>query len=231
MTSAKRILLIDDETALRRSLAEQVEQQGGFAVVEATTIPDALEHLSHGRFDAVLINTGQPNPSGHQDGREVSQALRRAGVQCPVILLTAPEAVMTPGPESGVTECISRPFRLGALVARLRALVARFEKSAEIEVVVGPYRFRPVARLLSRAEGGDAVRLTEKETAILGYLLCAGNTVTGRDTLLAAVWGYNANVTTHTLETHVYRLRQKIEDDPANARLLITEPGGYRLVP
>ena len=74
-------------------------------------------------------------------------------------------------------------------------------------------------------------RLTEKETSILKFLYRSGATVVGRDTLLGEVWGYNAGVTTHTLETHVYRLRQKIEDDPSNAELLVTEPGGYRLAP
>ena len=75
------------------------------------------------------------------------------------------------------------------------------------------------------------MRLTEKETAILKHLYRAGDKVVSRDTLLGEVWGYNAGVTTHTLETHVYRLRQKIEADPSNARILLTEPGGYKLVP
>jgi DNA-binding response OmpR family regulator len=80
--------------------------------------------------------------------------------------------------------------------------------------------------------GPDAkIRLTGKETAILKYLYRAGPRVIGRDTLLGEVWGYNAEVTSHTLETHVYRLRQKIERDPTRAEILVSEPGGYRLVP
>ena len=75
------------------------------------------------------------------------------------------------------------------------------------------------------------IRLTEKETNILKYLYRAGAKAVSREELLAEVWGYNAGVTTHTLETHVYRLRQKIEPDPGNARLLLTEAGGYRLAP
>ena len=75
------------------------------------------------------------------------------------------------------------------------------------------------------------VRLTEKEAAIIKYLYRAGDKVISRDTLLEEVWGYNSGVTTHTLETHVYRLRQKIERDPSKAEILVTESGGYKLVP
>ena len=95
---------------------------------------------------------------------------------------------------------------------------------------IGPYTFRPSAKLLVGEKGGK-VRLTEKETAILRYLFRAGQKSISRDVLLQEVWGYNSGVTTHTLETHIYRLRQKIERDPSNARLLVTEDGGYRLVP
>ena len=75
------------------------------------------------------------------------------------------------------------------------------------------------------------VRLTDKETAILKYLYRAGDKAVAREKLLDEVWGYNAAVTTHTLETHVYRLRQKIEEDPSTAKLLVTEAGGYKLIP
>ena len=95
-------------------------------------------------------------------------------------------------------------------------------------LTIGPYTFRPSAKLMTDTGGKKKVRLTEKEAAILKFLYRAGRVI-GRDTLLGEVWGYNAGVTTHTLETHVYRLRQKIERDPAHAEILVTEPGGYRL--
>ncbi len=96
--------------------------------------------------------------------------------------------------------------------------------------MIGPYVFHPRSKHLATSRGGK-LRLTEKETAILRFLhKAAPNTVT-REVLLRDVWGYNANVTTHTLETHIYRLRQKIEEDPVRAKLLITDGGGYKLVP
>ncbi|MBT5494999.1 MAG: winged helix-turn-helix domain-containing protein, partial [Alphaproteobacteria bacterium] len=93
------------------------------------------------------------------------------------------------------------------------------------------YTCKPSVKMLIEDASEKKVRLTEKETSILKFLYRAGDKVVGRDTLLGKVWGYNAGVTTHTLETHVYRLRQKIELDPSNAEILVTEPGGYRLVP
>ena len=86
------------------------------------------------------------------------------------------------------------------------------------------------ARLLTGANARK-VRLTEKETAILRFLYRAGQMPVSRETLLQEVWGYNSGVTTHTLETHIYRLRQKIEKDAANPEILVTEAGGYKLVP
>jgi DNA-binding response OmpR family regulator len=88
----------------------------------------------------------------------------------------------------------------------------------------------PAAKILHDQAANRKIRLTEKETAILKYLYRIG-AVVDRDTLLGEVWGYNAGVSTHTLETHVYRLRQKIEPDPSKVTLLVTEAGGYRLCP
>ncbi|MDP7183254.1 MAG: helix-turn-helix domain-containing protein, partial [Alphaproteobacteria bacterium] len=95
---------------------------------------------------------------------------------------------------------------------------------------IGPYSFSPSAKMLQNKEGDHEIRLTEKETAILQFLCRAGNKPTDRDVLLNEVWGYNTGVTTHTLETHIYRLRQKIEENPSEARILVTEQSGYRLI-
>ena len=117
------------------------------------------------------------------------------------------------------------------LLARMRAQLRQFANTEDAVFSIGPYSFQPANKIMLHGENDQKIRLTEKETAILKYLLRAQDKVVGRDTLLGEVWGYNANVTTHTLETHVYRLRQKIEEDPSNARILVTENGGYKLVP
>ena len=229
MTGGRTILIVDDDEALRLSLSEQLQHDGEFACTEAENGAAALSLIEQCRFDAVLLDVGLPDI----DGRELCRELRRRGVAAPVVMLTAAdsEADTVLGLDSGANDYVTKPFRLGVLLARLRAHLRQSDRSDDAEFVIGPYKFRPAAKLMTDASGRKKVRLTEKETAILKYLYRAGARTIGRDVLLNEVWGYNAGVTTHTLETHVYRLRQKIERDPARAEILITEPGGYRLMP
>ena len=116
-----------------------------------------------------------------------------------------------------------------AEIVKLRAQIARLADGTDGVCTIGPYEFRPTAKLLQEPRRGRKIRLTEKETAILTFLLGAGGQPVSREILLSEVWGYNSKVTTHTLETHIYRLRQKIEANPAEARILLTDAGGYRL--
>jgi DNA-binding response OmpR family regulator len=166
------------------------------------------------------------------DGRDACARMRQDGVSAPVIMLTAAatddDAVR--GLDSGANDYVTKPYKFAVLLARIRAQLRDYEHSEGAVFRLGAYEFRPAAKVLLD-EKGKKIRLTEKETNILKYLYRAGEKAISREELLAEVWGYNAGVTTHTLETHVYRLRQKIEPDPANARLLLTEAGGYKLSP
>lgn len=225
----KKILLIDDDEALRSSLGEQLQLLEEFATEAAATGAEGLEKAKKEYYDAILLDVGLPD----MDGREVCRLMRRSGVKSPIIMLTAmdSDADTILALDSGANDYVTKPFKLNVLLARLRAQLRQHEQSEDAVFTIGPYAFRPSAKILESQDGKTKIRLTEKETAILKYLYRAGSTVVGRDTLLGEVWGYNAGVTTHTLETHVYRLRQKIEADPSNAEILVTEPGGYRLVP
>lgn len=227
--AGKKILLVDDDETLRDSLGEQLRLHEEFTISEAETGSQALDAAKQEHFDAIILDVGLPD----MDGREVCRIMRRNAVSCPIVMLTASQsdADTILGLESGANDYVTKPFRLGVLLARLRAQMRQHEQSEDAVFTIGQYTFQPAAKLLIENASGRKVRLTEKETAILKYLYRSGEKTIGRETLLGEVWGYNAGVTTHTLETHVYRLRQKIEDDPSNAVLLITEPGGYRLVP
>jgi len=181
-------------------------------------------------YDLIILDVGLPDT----DGRQVCRHLRDAGVRAPVIMLTGAnsESDTVSGLESGANDYVTKPFRFAELLARIRVQLRNYEQSEDVVFKIGPYTFQPSAKVLvTSGDRAKRVRLTEKETAILKYLYRAGDKVVSRDTLLHEVWGYNSGVTTHTLETHVYRLRQKIEADPSNAALLVTETGGYKLMP
>ncbi len=228
MTTGKKILLVDDDDELRESLSDQLRLHEEFLTAEAATAAEALEITKGEYFDAIILDVGLPD----MDGREVCRLMRRNGVKSPIIMLTGQDtdADQILGLDAGANDYVTKPFRLNVLLARLRAQLRQHEQSEDAVFTIGPYTFQPAHKLL--VDGDEQkVRLTEKETAILKYLYRAGDKVVSRDTLLGEVWGYNASVTTHTLETHVYRLRQKIEADPSNAVILVTEPGGYCLVP
>ena len=229
MAGGCKILIIDDDAALRHSLAEQLQLHEEFQAAEAETGAAALDMTRAQHFDAILVDVGLPD----MDGRELCRLMRRGGVRAPILMLTGADSddATILGLDSGANDYITKPFRLNVLLARLRAQLRQHELSEDAVFTIGPYTFRPSAKLLVDEGGRRKVRLTEKETAILKYLYRAGQKIIGRDTLLNEVWGYNAGVTTHTLETHIYRLRQKIERDPSRAELLITESGGYKLIP
>jgi len=229
MSTGKQILIVDDDTTLLEMLSEQLQLHEEFSTTGAKSATEALNLAKEDYFDVIILDVGLPD----MDGREVCRLMRRNGVTSPIIMLTGADtdADTILGLDAGANDYITKPFRLGVLLARLRAHIRQHERSDDAVFTIGPYTFQPANKLLVDNDDDKKVRLTDKETAILKYLYRAGDKVVSRDILLDEVWGYNAGVTTHTLETHVYRLRQKIEADPSSAQLLITEPGGYRLVP
>jgi DNA-binding response OmpR family regulator len=228
MSNASRVLVVDDDQDLRDTLAEQLALYEEFQVSTVDTAGAAVAAVKADRIDLAIMDVGLPD----MDGREAVKAMRRGGFRSPIIMLTAQgsEADTVLGLESGANDYVTKPFKFAVLLARIRAQLRQYEASEDAVFQIGPYTFRPGSKLLT-TEKGSKLKLTEKETAILRYLYRAGQKVVGRDTLLQEVWGYNSNVTTHTLETHIYRLRQKIESDPSRARILVTEPGGYKLMP
>ena len=226
MAQAKKILLIDDDVDLREALSELLIMTDGFDVFEGGDGAEALEKIKHQAYDMVVLDVGLPDI----DGRELCRLIRKQGVKCPILMLTGHDTDSDTilGLNAGANDYITKPFKFPVLLARIRAQLRQHEQSEDAIFTLGPYTFKPAVKMLLTGDD-KKIRLTEKETNILKFLYRATEGVVPRDTLLHEVWGYNAGVTTHTLETHIYRLRQKIEPDPSHASLLVTESGGYLL--
>ncbi|WP_439521523.1 response regulator transcription factor [Marivita sp.] len=227
MAQLKNILLVDDDDDLREALAEQLVMTEDFEVFEADCGTAAMSRVKEQLYDLIILDVGLPDT----DGRELCRLMRKQGVKAPVLMLTGHDSDSDTilGLDAGANDYVTKPFKFPVLLARIRAQLRQHEQSEDAVFTLGPYTFKPSMKLLM-TEDEKKIRLTEKETNILKFLYRSTDGVVARDTLLHEVWGYNAGVTTHTLETHIYRLRQKIEPDPSNARLLVTESGGYRLV-
>ncbi len=226
MSQLRKILLVDDDEDLREALSEQLVMTEDFDVFEAGNGAEAMERVKDGLYDLVILDVGLPDT----DGRELCRRMRKQGVKSPILMLTGhdSDADTILGLDAGANDYVTKPFKFPVLLARIRAQLRQHEQSEDAVFVVGPYTFKPSMKMLITSDE-KKIRLTEKETNILKFLHRSPDGVVARDVLLHEVWGYNAGVTTHTLETHIYRLRQKIEPDPSNARLLVTESGGYRL--
>ena len=228
MPNTRKILIVDDDPELRDALTEQLSLYKEFEAVAAENGSKGLQAAKAGQIDLVIMDVGLPDI----DGREAVRILRRNGFKAPIIMLTGHDTDSDTilGLELGANDYITKPFRFAVLLARIRAQLRQHETSEDAVFTIGPYTFRPGSKLLLNPKGSK-VRLTEKETSILRYLYRAGQRPVSRETLLQEVWGYNSGVTTHTLETHIYRLRQKIEKDAAAPAILVTEVGGYKMVP
>jgi DNA-binding response OmpR family regulator len=226
--TTRTILLVDDDDDLRQILVEQLSLYDEFSLIQESNATRAMQTAKTAQVDLMIMDVGLPD----MDGREAVKLLRKGGFKSPVIMLTGHDTDSDTilGLEAGANDYVTKPFRFAVLLARIRAQLRQYEQSEDATFGVGPYLFKPSQKLLT-TEDGKKIRLTEKESAIIRYLYRAGQKVVTRDVLLEEVWGYNSGVTTHTLETHVYRLRQKIERDPSNAEILVTENGGYKIVP
>ena len=220
------ILIVEDDAALRTTLRDRLRGEK-YSVDVAKDAEEGMDKVNAFPFDLLIVDVMLPYRSGFDFCRE----LRQSGVTAPILMLTAAESESDTieGLEAGANDYVTKPFRFAVLMARVHAHLRSHGQNEDAVYRIGPYTFRPSAKVLLD-EKDKKIRLTEKETNILKFLYRSGETVP-RETLLHEVWGYNPAVTTHTLETHIYRLRQKIEISPGQARILVTESGGYRLMP
>jgi DNA-binding response OmpR family regulator len=221
-----KILLINNDKDLGEALVFQLRLGEKYQIIETSDETSSLAQINNNFCDLVIINS----QSSALKECNLTKSLRLVGYKKPIIMLINRNSNLDipDGHNHKADEYIIKPFRYPVLLKSIETQLHKFKKSENTQYNIGNYVFKPNSKILE-SNKGRSIRLTEKENNILKFLYKnLGNTVS-RETLLHEVWGYNSKVTTHTLETHIYRLRQKIEDNPSNACFLITEPGGYKL--
>lgn len=221
-----RIFAVDDDPHLLETLLEQLGAEEGIVAEGVGSASLARIHLPAFNPDLVLLDVGLPDA----DGRMLCREFRKAGFTKPILMLTAQdsETDTIDGLEAGANDYISKPVRMGELMARIRSHLRQHQARDDAKLPIGAFDFLAWRKTLTHRISGKSLILTEKEAAILKYLFRQQGGFVSKEELLEQVWGYNTGLTTHTLETHIYRLRQKISqlDD---APLLLTRRGGYGL--
>ena len=226
MNPSTKILLINNDKDLGEALVFQLTLVEKYQIIEISYENNALAQINNNFCDLIIINS----QSSALKEYNLIKNLRLAGYKKPIIMLINQNSNLDipDNQNHKAYEYIIKPFRYPEILKSLETHLNRFKKSENTQYSIGNYIFKPNSKILE-SNKNRSIRLTEKENNILKFLYKnLGNTVS-RETLLHEVWGYNSKVTTHTLETHIYRLRQKIEDNPSNACFLITEHGGYKL--
>jgi two-component system alkaline phosphatase synthesis response regulator PhoP len=222
-----RVLVVDDEPEIVRGLSDNLTFEG-YQVLAAGDGVSALALAAREAPDLILLDIMMPPPNGW----EVCRELRRRGIDVPIIMLSArgEEVDRVLGLELGADDYITKPFSLRELLVRVRAVLRRPgpRRKAE-EFAFGDVRVKLRDRQAFRA--GREVPLTRKEFDLLVYLLAHRGEVVSRERLLDEVWGYERFPTTRTVDTHVLRLRRKLEADPDRPRWILTVHGhGYKFV-
>ena len=226
MNPSTKILLINNDKDLGEALIFQLRLGEKYKIIETSDETSSLAQINNNFCDLVIINS----QSSALKECNLTKSLRLVGYKKPIIMLINRNSNLDipDGHNHKADEYIIKPFRYPVLLKSIETQLHKFKKSENTQYSIGKYAFKPNSKILE-SNGGRSIRLTEKENNILNFLYKSSGNVVNRETLLHEVWGYNSKVTTHTLETHIYRLRQKIEDDPSKACFLITEPGGYKL--
>ena len=226
MNPSTKILLINNDKDLGEALAFQLTLDKKYEIVETSGETSAFSQINNNFCDLVIVNS----QSSALNGYNLIKSLRLAGFKKPIIMLINQNNNLDIADDQNrkADEYINKPFRYPVLLKSIETQLHKFKKSENTKYSIGNYIFKPKSKILE-SNKKRSIRLTEKENNILKFLYKHIGNIVSRETLLHEVWGYNSKVTTHTLETHIYRLRQKIEDDPSEACFLITETGGYKL--
>jgi len=227
----KKILIVEDEAPMMKGLKDNLEFEG-YSVDTAAEGKTGQEKILTNTYDLVLLDVMLPEISGF----DVCKNVRKAGINTPIILLTAKgeEIDKVLGLELGADDYITKPFSLRELLARIKAILRRAPSDKDggsDEKYIRLGRLTINFKNYEATEDGTPVKLTHKEFEILSFFCRHANKTVDRDDLMSEVWGINYEITTRTVDNFILKLRQKIETDPNNPKLILTVHGiGYKLV-
>ncbi|HEY6906036.1 MAG TPA: response regulator transcription factor [Ignavibacteriaceae bacterium] len=223
-----KILIVEDEPAMRLGLNDNLEFEG-YEVEQAADGEEGLQKILDGNYDLIIMDLMMPKMSGF----DVCKTIRKKGVTTPVILLTAKDQEIDKvlGLELGADDYVTKPFSLRELLARIKAVLRRGENLRVDEIKVQIGRIEINFQNYTAAENDNAVQMSHKEFEILNYLWKHRNKTVSRDDLLEKIWGYEESPTTRTVDNFILKLRQKVEKDPNHPQVIITVYGiGYKLI-
>tara|TARA_Y100000814_G_scaffold52645_1_gene32729 strand:+ start:872 stop:1561 length:690 start_codon:yes stop_codon:yes gene_type:complete len=227
MVKRKTILFVSEALMLKELLLDQLQKQGEYLLEESLSVTEAISLIVKEHFDCILIDSSLADVSLSN----LCKNIRQEGVRSPIILVAEElgEDVAIVALDAGANDYVLKPFKINVLVAKIRSNIRQFEQSEFAILRFGRFSFKPGDKILLNNSSKEEVRLTDKETAIIKLLYLSGGEVVTRATLLEEVWGYNTTLTTHTLETHIYRIRQKVGNASSGQDFIATESEGYRM--
>jgi DNA-binding response OmpR family regulator len=226
MKAAHHLLIVSPNHSSHQSPLRQLALYDEFVIAWAGSADEALRQLAENHHTAVVVDTPLPD----LDEAAFCRQARRQGARMPMILLGSDgDAAMILALEAGAIDYLAKPIRANVLMARLRAHLRQYEQCEAASIPMGRFVLHVADKRLLDMTSGTAIRLTARETDLLKYLHRAGDRAVSQARLLTDVWGYHAGVDTHTVQTHVHRLRRKIGDDRHSAKLIVTDGHGYRL--
>ena len=224
--NSSRLLIVDDDACLRKSLRQQFLAEGFQHIFDVGSMTGLNAALKDSKPDLILLDIEMPDGNGV----EICKRLRSDGFTKPIVMLTAKNAGsdIIKGLEAGANDYVTKPLRMGELLTRIHAQLWQFKASDDAQFEIADLNFVPANKMLYKIGCAQMQALTEKETTILKFLYRAFPEPATKNELLTEIWGMQNGLTTHTLETHIYRLRQKI-GRLNEAPVVITTKNGYRL--
>ena len=223
----KKILLFEPNELIRRTLIEQISSRRDLEVIAVGSFENVEFQIKQSSFDLIIMGTDR----GLYSVKALRKLIKDAKIKKIILFMVQPEFMDAASPQNKEVKhnFIGKPFRLEYFFKAIFTILAKISNSKDITHKIGPFTFFPLKKFII-LDDATKVELTEKEVDILRCLISSGEEVVDRDKLLKQVWNYSSDVTTHTLETHIYRLRQKLEIYPSIPRLIISQGGGFRIL-